>query len=191
MRSNVKIKTMCYIGLTTAIICILGPLSLPIPISPVPVSLAIFGIYIASYVLGSRGAAAACVLYILIGLLGVPVFAAFTGGPQKLFGPTGGYILGYLAVAYFTGLFVERYEDRLYMHAAGMVLGLLICYSLGTLWLAVSAGMTASAALLSGVLPFIPMDIVKMLLAVAVGVPLRRAIKRVSGFEKGYQGLSG
>ncbi len=179
METNSKVKKMCYIALATAVICVLGPLSLNIPISPVPISLAILGIYLAAYVLGAKWGTVACILYILIGLVGVPVMANFTGGPQKLFGPTGGYIIGYIAVAFFAGLFIDKFEDKPYMHAAGMIMGVAVCYTLGTVWLAVSAGMTFNAALAAGVIPFIPMDIVKMVIAIAVGVPVRKALKRV------------
>lgn len=178
MGTNVKVRKMCYMALATAIICVLGPLSVNILVSPVPISLAIFGIYIASYALGARRGSIACILYVLIGLIGVPVFAAYTGGPQKLFGPTGGYIIGYIAVAFFTGLFIEKFENRPYMHFAGMAAGLLICYAVGTAWLAFSASMTFTAALSAGVLPFIPLDIVKMAMGALVGIPLRKALKR-------------
>ncbi|MBQ7587453.1 MAG: biotin transporter BioY [Lachnospiraceae bacterium] len=191
MESGSKVKKMCYVALATAIICVLGPLSVNIPVSPVPISLAILGIYIAAYALSAKWGTVACIIYILIGLAGVPVLAGYTGGPQKLFGPTGGYMIGYIAVAFFTGFFIEKFENKFYMHAVGMVIGLAICYTLGTVWLARVAGMSFGAALAAGVIPFIPMDIVKMVIAVAVGVPLRKALKRVIYSEKGYQGLSG
>ena len=180
MDSASRIKKMCYVALATAIICVLGPLSVNIPISPVPISLAILGIYFAAYALGSKWGTVACALYILIGLTGVPVLAGYTGGPQKLFGPTGGYMIGYIAVAFFTGLFIERFENRWYMHAVGMATGVIICYTLGTVWLAKVAGMSFGAALTAGVIPFIPMDLVKMAAGAAVGIPMRKALKKAS-----------
>ncbi len=179
LKTKNKIEKMCFIALATAVICILGPLSLYLPVSPVPISLGIFGIYMAAYVLGAVWGTISCLLYIIIGLIGVPVFAAFTGGPQKLFGPTGGYIIGYLAVAFFTGLFVDRFEEKPFMHVAGMILGLAVCYTLGTLWLALSAGMTKEAALAAGVIPFVPADIVKTVLALITGRPVRKSLQRL------------
>lgn len=179
MDSTSRVRKMCFISLGTAIICVLGPLAVNIPVSPVPISLAIFGIYIAAYTLGAKWGTLACVLYIVIGLTGVPVFASYTGGPQKLFGPTGGYIIGYIAVAFFSGMFIDRFKTRFYLHPVGMLIGLAICYGVGTLWLSMAAGMSFEAAFMAGVVPFIPADIVKMGLAVAVGIPLRRALIRI------------
>ena len=180
MNNNFKIKLMTMIALSTAIICILGPLSITIPFSPVPIAICMFGMYISAYALGCKWGTASCALYILIGLIGVPVFSAFSGGPGKLFGPTGGYIIGYLPLVFLTGLFIDKFENKIYMHVIGMLLGLTICYALGTVWLAFQAKLSMSAALAAGVIPFIPMDIVKIVLAVIVGVPLRKALKKMN-----------
>ena len=122
----------------------------------------------------------ATALYILIGLAGVPVFAGFTSGPAKLLGPTGGYMIGYLFVALISGFFIDKWFGKLWMHAVGMVTGTGICYLLGTLWLAHSASLTFKAALMAGVIPYIPADIVKIVIAMAVGVPLRKALNRIT-----------
>lgn len=174
-----RTRTLTYIALATAIICVLGPLSLSIPISPVPISLTIFAIYIAVYSLNMKWAIVSTLLYIFIGLIGLPVFSGFSGGPGKLFGPTGGYIFGYIFVALFTGLFVDKWESKKYMHIIGMVIGVAICYMFGTIWLARVAGMDFNAALAAGVIPFIPADIVKMILAVIAGSALRKALRRI------------
>ena len=185
MNTASKVKKMCYVSLATAIICVLGPLAINIPVSPVPISLAIFGIYIAAYVLGAKLGTVACILYIITGLTGVPVFASYTGGPQKLLGPTGGYIIGYIAVAFVSGLFIDAFPDKILMHLTGMLIGVTICYAIGTLWLSLSAGMSLNAALMAGVIPFIPMDIVKMVIAAAAGIPIRRALARAVAVNAG------
>ncbi len=179
MQNKSKVVLMTTIALSTAIICILGPLSITIPISPVPIAPCMFGIYIAAYVLGSKWGTASTALYLLIGLIGIPVFSAFSGGPGKLFGPTGGYLIGYIPVAFLSGLFIEKFENKIYLHVIGMLIGLTICYGLGTAWLAVQAHLSLPAALGAGVIPFIPTDIVKIVLAVIVGVPLRKAVKKM------------
>lgn len=176
---NTKTKQMTFTALATAVICILSPFTIQIPISPVPISLTIFAIYMAVYVLGMKWGMAATGLYILIGLVGVPVFAGFTGGVGKLLGPTGGYIIGYLFVAFVSGCLIDRYEGKRYMHVIGMVLGTAVCYLFGTIWLAKVADMHFMAALSAGVLPFIPADAVKIIVAVLTGPKLRNALHRI------------
>lgn len=180
MNTSSKIKIMTTVSLSAAIICILGPLSITIPISPVPIAICIFGIYISAYALGSKLGTLAVSLYLLIGLIGIPVFSGFSGGPGKLLGPTGGYLIGYIPLVFISGLFIEKFENKIYMHVIGIIIGLIICYALGTVWLAYQANLTFLSALSAGVIPFIPADIVKIILAVIVGVPLRKALKRIN-----------
>lgn len=169
-------KRIAFIGLAAAIICVLGPLSIPLPFSPVPISLTIFAVYIAVYALGMKWGTVACIVYILLGLVGLPVFSGFTGGAAKLLGPTGGYIIGFLFVALLSGLFIDKFKNRP-MSIVGMVLGTAVCYFFGTVWLAYQAGMTFEAALWAGVIPFIPADAVKIVIAILVGPQLRKALR--------------
>lgn len=132
-----KTKTMALIGVMAAVTCILGPLSLAIPVSPVPISLTNLAVYFAIYVLGMKRGTISYCIYLLLGLIGLPVFAAFTGGAGKLFGPTGGYLIGFIFMALICGFFIEKWEKKLYMHFIGMVLGTAVCYVFGTAWLGI------------------------------------------------------
>lgn len=172
--------TITRVALSTAVICVLGPMALTLPISPVPISLGILGIFFAVYVNGMLWGTVSTLIYLLIGFVGVPVFAGFTAGAGKLLGPTGGYIFGYLFLSLIAGFFIDKFEKKIYLHVVGMILGTIILYALGTAWLAISAHMTFKAALLAGVIPFIPADLVKMAIAIAVGIPVRRGIKKIS-----------
>lgn len=87
-----KIVEIVKIALMAAIISVLGPLSVPLPFTPVPVSFTIMAVYLTSYLLGSKTGTLSVIIYILVGLAGLPVFSGFTGGAAKLVGPTGGYI---------------------------------------------------------------------------------------------------
>ena len=170
-----KIKMLTTTALMAAVICVLGPLS--IPIGPVPVSLTNFAIYITMYVLDlKRGAAAYCI-YMLIGLAGLPVFSGFTGGPAKLFGPTGGYIIGFLPMAIVIGLVFKKYWNNRLISIAVMELATWIPYILGTVWLSIQAGMTFKAALAAGVLPFIIIDLIKIVIAAFTGPVIRTRVK--------------
>ena len=170
-------KTMALIGVMTAIICVMGPLSLPI--GPVPLSLGTLAIYFAVYVLGMKKGVIACLVYLLIGLVGVPVFAAFSSGPAKLLGPTGGYLIGYIFLALICGFVIDK-TDNMAICFFGMLLGTAVLYMFGTAWLAYSAKMTFQKALAAGVLPFIAGDAAKIVIAIIAGGEVR---KRLRGFN--------
>lgn len=178
-KMNSKAQTLTFIALSTAITCIIGPLSIVIPISPVPISLTIFAIYISVYAIGLKRGMVSLLLYFLIGFIGLPVFSNFKGGFQVLIGPTGGYIIGFIFVVLCTGIFIERFEKRVYMHVIGMVIGTLLCYITGTAWLAYQGNMTFLEALFAGVIPFMWADAIKIIIAAIVGPKLRRALKRL------------
>ena len=164
-------------GVMTAVICILGPMSLMIPISPVPISLANLAICLSIVILGMRLGTLSCVLYLLIGLIGLPVFSGFSGGIGKLAGPTGGYLIGYLFLSLIGGFFVERFSGKGFEQRAvqglGLLVGTAVLYAFGTAWLAYMAGMNFAEALAAGVLPFIPGDLVKIFLTLLVGPEVR------------------
>ena len=170
-----------------AVICVLGPISMAIPISPVPISLASMTVYLAVTVLGMKLGTLSCLIYLLLGLVGLPVFSGGSAGAAKLFGPTGGYLVGYLFLALIAGAFVGRYTENKWKSIAfaalGMVLGTMVLYALGTAWLAYSAGMDFQAALWAGVIPFIPGDLVKMVIAVLLGSAVRGRLLRAGILE--------
>lgn len=173
-----NVRHMTLVGLMTAVICILGPLAVTLPVSPVPISLGTLAIYLAVSVLGMKLSAASVVIYILLGLVGVPVFTNFTAGPGKLLGPTGGYILGYTFLALICGAFVERLFRRPVLCFLGMLLGTGVFYAFGTVWLKFQMNVTFPQAFVLGVLYYIPGDLVKIILAMTLGFQIRsRLIK--------------
>ena len=172
-------KDLAIIGVFAAVICVLGPLSLPIPISPVPVTFAILAVFLASYVLGMKRGTLCVLVYLLIGMAGLPVFSGFSGGLGKLAGPTGGYLVGYIFIALCTGWFADRSNGKPVFAFIGMVIGTAICYALGTAWLAISLDMTFVQALAIGVAPYVLLDVLKMALAAALGLKLRQTVVKV------------
>lgn len=168
-----KVQVLALVGLMSAVICLLGPLSLEIPISPVPISLGFLAIYFVVSVLGLKLGTLSVIIYILLGLVGLPVFTGFMGGPGKLLGPTGGYIIGYIFMAPICGFFVDRWSKKLPICFLGMVLGSVVCYFFGTLWLAYQSSYTFFQAFAVGVLPYIIPDLIKLIVALAVGSQLR------------------
>lgn len=105
-RQNVLKITM--VALMASIICILAPLSIPIPFSIVPISCATFAVYLSAGVLGAKLGTISVAIYILLGFVGLPVFAGWSAGAGIVIGPTGGYIFGYLLIAFFTGICVNK-----------------------------------------------------------------------------------
>lgn len=175
--TSINTKDMAMIAVLTAMTCVLAPLSLPI--GPVPISLTNLVIYIGLYVLGTKKETVSYVVYMIIGLVGVPVFSGFTGGPGKLVGPTGGYIIGFVPMAIIAGLVIDKYADKKWASFLGMVVGTIVCYALGTAWLAIQAQMDLKAALFAGVIPFIPGDVTKMIIAMILGPVLRKRINKL------------
>lgn len=163
----------------TAVTCILGPLVIPLPISPVPISFTNLAVYLAVYVLGTKAGTISYLVYLLLGFAGLPVFSGFTGGIVKLAGPTGGYLVGFIFMALIAGWAIDRFPGKYALQAAGMVLGTAVCYVFGTVWLAGQLGIGFAAGLGVGVIPYLPGDAVKILFAVMVGARVRRDVRRV------------
>lgn len=161
-----SISNIATIGVITAFTCILAPFS--IPIGTIPISLTNLVIYFGLYILGAKKEFISYCVYLLIGLVGLPVFSGFTAGPQKLFGPTGGYLIGFIPMAIIAGIFIERFERKPIPSMIGMMLGTMLCYAIGTAWLAYQAHMDFMAALAVGVLPFLVEDLIKIIFAAVV-----------------------
>ncbi len=178
---RITTKELTLIGLMTAITCILGPLSIPLPFSVVPISFTNLAIYFTVFLLGWKKGTISYLIYFLIGLVGVPVFSGFSGGIGKIAGPTGGYLAGFLFLAIISGLFIEKFRGKLYMYAAGMVLGLAVTYMFGTAWLAYQLELSFTEGLFMGVIPYIPGDIVKIAAALILGPVLRKNVAGIVG----------
>lgn len=180
---KVSTYTLALIGVMAAITCIVGPLSINIPISPVPISLTNLAIYISVFVLGWKKGTVSYLIYLLVGLVGLPVFSGFSSGFTKLAGPTGGYLIGFILMAVVCGWFVEKFSGKIYMYIIGMALGTGIAYLLGTVWLAKLMNLTFMEGLASGVIPFLPGDIVKVIISVLAGPILQKQLKRAGILE--------
>lgn len=163
-------------AMMAAVLCVLGPLS--VPVGPVPVAMANFAVSLAAWLLGPRYGALSVAAYLLLGAVGAPVFAGAGAGAAVLFGPTGGYLIGYLAQALIGGWAVERSGGRALWSGLGLAAGVAVSYAFGTAWFILQMGCTLPYALTVCVLPFIPFDAVKVVLASVLGSILRRALHR-------------
>ena len=185
MKSQKTMK-MVETALMAAVLCILSPLTVPVPMSPVPLSLATFVIYLAAVLLGAKQSALCVLVYLLLGMVGLPVFSGFSGGIGVLFGPTGGYLMGYLfcvlTIGYTAGArWLERLlrGKRFVKHVIAMAFGTLACYAVGTVWFLVvmDGGYTPGQALLVCVVPYLIFDAVKILAAAAIAEPVKRILR--------------
>lgn len=179
-KKKISVQQLAVIGVMTAVTCILAPLSIPIGL--VPISLTNLAIFLSLYALGTGKGTVSYLVYLLLGLVGLPVFSGFSSGPGKLFGPTGGYLIGFIPMAIIAGLVIDRYSDKKILCILGMIAGAIVCDAFGTVWLAYQANMDFQAALMAGVVPFIPGDLAKIVFAGVIGPQIRRQLIRAELF---------
>ena len=171
MSAREKTRAMVMTALGAAIISALSPISIPLG-NFVPISLATLGVMLCGAVLGKKMGTMSTLIYLILGCIGMPVFAGYSSGAHVLLGPTGGYLVGYLPLAYLTGLFTEK-ENKT-MLVAGMLIGTAVLYALGTVWFMYVTKMDLMASLGLCVIPFLFGDALKMIVVYI----LRDALKR-------------
>lgn len=173
---NKKITTyqLAVTALMAAVMCILGPLV--IPIGPVPISLTNLAVYFAVILLGTKFGTLSFVLYLIIGTIGLPVFSGYAGGFAKLAGPTGGYLIGFIFMALIEGAFIYFFKGKTVFTIIGMVLGTVVCYAFGTAWFCVIMKTGVISALSLCVFPFLIGDAAKIAAAVIFGGLLRKRL---------------
>jgi biotin transport system substrate-specific component len=170
-----KTKQLILCALLAALTAILSQFA--IPIGPVPINLATFSVFCAGALLGARLGAVSQLIYVLLGLAGIPVFANLRGGVGVVLGPTGGYIAGYVAAAWLVGFIMERGHSGLPMLIPAMTAGMGLCYLLGTAWFMFSTQSDLGRSLTLCVLPFLPGDALKILTAAALTRRLRLVLR--------------
>ena len=170
-------RTLTEVALSAALLVVCSLISVP---AAVPFTLQTFGVFVILVILGWKKGCAAILLYILLGLIGLPVFSGAKGGPAALFGPTGGDILGFLLTGLCYWLYERLGHERVPLQALSLLLGLVLCYAFGTAWfIRVYTGeITLARALALCVWPFIVPDLIKLALALPVGRRVRKALGR-------------
>ncbi len=169
-----KTKQMTKIALFTALICIFAPISIPIPISEVALTLGTFALYLAAYILKPKEALFATLLYLLLGAVGLPVFSGYAGGISRFVSAGGGYLMGYPILVYGSSVAIHRFPEHRVLQVLGMLLATCCTYLLGTFWMAKTMNVGFVAMLPAGTFVFLPLDIVKMVVACYLG-------KRIKG----------
>lgn len=171
-----KITTyqMAVTALMAAVMCVLGPLS--VPIGAVPISLTNLVICFTVWLLGPKFGTLSVAVYLVLGAVGLPVFSGYGAGLAKLAGPTGGYLIGFLPMALIGGLFIEKSKGQPVISGLGLVLGIAVSYALGTAWFVFQMGCELGYALAVCVYPFIVFDLIKVVISVVIGSLLRKRL---------------
>jgi len=179
-KMQLKTKGMILCALFAALTGVGGLIAIPLPFTPVPITLQTFFTFLAGALLGKYLGALSQLIYLLLGVVGLPVFAKGSSGIGVLLGPTGGYLVGFIPAAFLVGYLLERREKPPFgLIFLAMVVGLVAMYLPGVGWLMWVTRMNLVKALLLGVLPFLPGDAVKILVGALIvkrTTRLRRAI---------------
>ena len=181
-KTHSRLRSMVFVALMAAFLCIFSPIS--IPLYPVPITLQTFAVFVASALLGWKKGVLAVFVYLLVGLIGLPVFSGWTGGFSSFATPSSGYIIGFLFTALLTGFLIDRFSRRIWIYPLAMIGGLLVCYLFGTVWFLVYMNVwmatpyTLWQALLVCVIPFLVGDVLKIIAATALSYPLRKQLVR-------------
>ncbi len=177
--SKFSVRDICYTGLFAAVIAVMAQISIPMPLG-VPMTMQTFAITLAAVVLGSKLSAMASLVYLILGAVGVPVLASFSGGIDKFVGPTGGFLISFPLMAYIIGLGVEHRNAFKGAFPLAVVVGTVVNYIVGVVLFVIVAHSTVAVAISACVLPFIPTAIIKAVLACAIGLNIR---KRIPGLK--------
>ena len=169
---------MILTSLCAAIIVVLAQILIPLPLIPITGQTLAIGLVVT--ILGLKHGTYAVLLYILLGAIGLPVFQGFTGGLGILFGPTGGYIIGFIPTALVIGFYLKKTRLTFPHALVANILGMLVTLAFGAVWLKYLAELSWTGALFSGVIPFLIVGVIKAILAAWVGVIVRQRLEQAN-----------
>lgn len=175
MTRSVREITVCAV--LCAVLCVVCPFT--VPVGAVPVTLATFAVCCIGAVAGLKRGLKAVALYLLIGAVGVPVFAGFRGGVSAFASPTGGFLLGYIPLVAAAGLVSDKSESKAALCAA-FCGGTVMVYLLGGVWYTLTAHVSLLAALSVCVVPFLPFDAVKIAAATMLSPKLKKSLQQLN-----------
>lgn len=176
-KTKVSVREICYVGLFTAVIAVMAQISIPMPLG-VPMTMQTFAITLAAVVLGAKLSTYSSLVYILLGAVGVPVLANFSGGLDKFVGPTGGFLISFPIMALIIGLGVDFRKKFKGAFIVALVAGTVVNYIVGVAMFCILTGNTVATGISACVLPFIPTAIIKAILASVIGFELRKRLTK-------------
>ncbi len=166
-------KKITQTALFTAIMIICSQITIPTGI--VPFSLSIFAIYFIALSVDRNQAVMAIVIYILLGVVGLPIFAGFGSGVSKIMGPTGGFIVAYPIMAFIVSTITK--SNKILSHIIAITLSTAVCYLLGTVWYSYVLAVDIKTAIITVALPYIPFDILKYIAGYFVAKSVKKVLK--------------
>lgn len=165
MKESTTVKyTVCALFVAFISICS----QIAIHIGPIPISMSLLAIFMAGLILGMKYGTLSVIVYILLGITGMPVFAGAKGGFAVILGPTGGFLIGYILCAMIVGYVSGRFVNKKIYMVIGMVISVVVCYIPGILWYYIITGNTISMSIKLCVIPFILGDIIKIIISLAL-----------------------
>lgn len=185
MESKTKssIYPLAMTAVMAAVISAVSPFA--IALGPIPLSFCTLMLYTTPYILGWQRGAAATLVFLMLGAVGVPVFTGFEGGLGKVLGPTGGYMAGYIPLVVITGLFIKFFPKSRALQFLGMIAATGVLYTLGTIWYMIQSGNPLNVAMKWCVIPFIPGDLIKMVIATGLGPVLKERLVKANIHPEG------
>ncbi len=166
-------------ALFTALIAILAQIAVPLPFSPVPFTGQVIGVLLAGLLLERRSAVLSVIAYLLLGAAGAPVFSLARGGLYMLTGPTGGYLWGFIPAVFIAASIIRNNKlSSIYRTAFAMISALAVIYTCGAIQLSLIMGYSPGQVLIVGVIPFLPLDLLKAVLAAFFGKQIRKTLQQ-------------
>lgn len=176
MFQKISVKNLTYSALFTALISVLTYITIPLPFSPVPITAQSLAVMAAAVILSTKETILAIGTFLFLGIAGVPVFSGGRAGLGVIFGPSGGYLVGFLIGGIIINLLAKNKDNFWHVLIAVITGGIIVIHLLGFIWLSQVTGMGLKEAFLSGSLSFIPGDLFKALLASYLGIRINRSL---------------
>lgn len=176
-KTLLTVREMTYIAIFTAIMVVTAFIQIPLPFTPVPITLQTMTVMLAGLILKPKEAALSLVVYVLLGAIGLPVFAGGQGGFSVIVGPTGGYLISWIPAAWLVSVISGKSFNIVRATLAALIGGIVLVYAIGVPWLALSTGMGLSKAIAVGAVPFIAGDVFKLAIAILIATALKKRLK--------------
>lgn len=172
MKRKLTTQELTVMALLAAILCVSSYINIPLPISPVPITAQVLVVYMTALLLKPKQAVITITVWLLLGIVGLPVFSGGRGGFGILAGPTGGFAISYLLAVFLVAFLCEKCKKNYQKLLILMGVGIPVIYIVGVPWMKFVTGVDWPAAFVTGALPFLPWDVVKALAAVFIVKPL-------------------